>query len=340
MSPDDARRSGRPRPAPADRTRSRGKDERRRTDRRRVPPALKIGVSVEPADVAARARQFRVLEADAGLEQLTDRIVGPWVDRTPEGFVVDVRVHRLLTHHPVPMDTIGAEVRDLLPPTVRARRQVYADDLPARALELALDRMLGSVQPLQEFGKLGALVFPFPSYVVPGPKADDYLAWLRERAGDLPIAVELRNRTWVDSAHRDATMAFLSEHRLGYVCVDVPPGFPTSLSPLAVATTDTAYVRFHGRNADAWERGADVGDDCFRYDYRRGDLEPWVARLGKLAATARAVHVVFTTGRGEPAARDARLLVKVLTEEPRPEPPAPPRPNARGRGRGYPPRRG
>src|SRR5262245_43411076 len=148
-----------------------------------MPRALQIGVSVEPADVAARARAFRVLEADAGLEVLTDRVVAPWVDRTPEGFTVDVRVHRLLTHHPVPIESVSAEVRDLLPPAVRTRRQLYADDLPDRALELALDRMLASVRPVHEFGKLGALVFPFPSYVVPGAKAHDYLAWVRERAG-------------------------------------------------------------------------------------------------------------------------------------------------------------
>jgi uncharacterized protein YecE (DUF72 family) len=307
-----------------------------------VPPALRIGVSVEPGDVAETSRRFRVVEVDAGLEPLTDRVVGPWVDRTPEECVVDVRVHRLLTHHPAPMESVAAEVRDLLPASLRSRRQLYADDLPARALELALDRMLASVRPVHEFGKLGALVFPFPSYVVPGPRAHDYLAWLRERAGDLPIAVELRNRTWVDSAHREATMSFLGEHRLGYVCVDVPSGFPTSLPPLAVATTDTAYVRFHGRNADAWERGADTGDDRMRYDYRGGDLEPWVSRLTKLAAAVPSVHVVFTTGRGEQAARDARLLVKVLTEEPRPEPAATPRgsPKRRGPGpRNPPPRR-
>jgi uncharacterized protein YecE (DUF72 family) len=231
-------------------------------------------------------------------------------------------------------------VRDLLPPSLRSRRQVYADDLPARALELALDRVLASVRPVHEFGKLGALVFPFPSYVVPGAKANDYLAWLRERAGDLPIAVELRHRTWVDSKHRDDTMAFLAEHRLGYVCVDVPPGLPTSLPPLAVATTDTAYVRFHGRATDAWERAADTGEDRLRYDYRRSDLDAWVPRLTKLADAARSVHVVFTTGRGEQAARDARLLVKALTEEPRPEPPSSPTPGGRGRGRRNPPRRG
>jgi hypothetical protein len=49
------------------------------------------------------------------------------------------------------------------------------------------------------------------------------------------------------------------------------------------------------------------------------------------------VHVVFTTGTAEGAARDARLLVRVLTEEPEPERPAPP--PGRGRGRRPPPRR-
>ncbi|HEX5586576.1 MAG TPA: DUF72 domain-containing protein [Acidimicrobiia bacterium] len=346
MSPDDApnqpARDGERRRAPSKGSKTgggakgargrRGGGRDDRTKRKRVAPQLRIGIAVEPAEVGDRSSQFRVLEADAGLEVLTDRMVAPWVDRTPDGFSLDVRAHRLLTHHPAPMESIPPDVRDLLPPSVRSGRQVYADDLPAAALELALDRVLASVRPLHEFGKLGALLFAFPSYVVPGSKAFDYFAWLRERAGDLPLAVELRHRTWVDSKHRDETMAFLTEQRLAYVCVDVPSGFPSSLPPLAVATTDTAFVHFHGRNADEWERGADTGDDRFRSDYRRSDLEPWRPRLEKLAAAARAVHVVFTTGRGEAAARDARLLVKTLTEEPEPERPPPPRKNTRGRG--------
>lgn len=310
-----------------------GRASEQRGKRRRVPPAIRIGVDVGPDDVVARSAQFRVVEVDAGLEILTERVVGPWVDRTPEGFVIDVRAHRLFTQHPVPVETLWPEVRDALAPSVRSRRQVYADDLSARALDLALDRFFASVQPVVEFGKLGAVVFPFPSYFQPSTRAHDYLAWLRERAGDTPLAIEVRSREWVDSKHREATMSFFADHRLAYVSVDVPPGFPNSLPPLTVATTDLAVVRFHGRNGDAWERGADTGDDRMAYTYRPGDLEPWVPRLTKLASAARSVHVLFTTGSAESAGRDARLLVRVLTEEPKPEAPPPPRPPQKRRRR-------
>ena len=70
-------------------------------------------------------------------------------------------------------------------------------------------------------------MFPFPSYFVPV----DALARLprvdpRAQPATCPLAVELRNRDWLDTEQRDATMEFFEEHRLSYVCVDVPPGFP------------------------------------------------------------------------------------------------------------------
>jgi uncharacterized protein YecE (DUF72 family) len=221
----------------------------------------------------------------------------------------------LLTHHAALVESIPPEVRDTLTPALRERRQLYADDLPGRSLDTALDRFLASIAPVREHGKLGAVVFPFPSYFTPGTRALDYLEWLRGRSGDLPIAVELRHRDWVAGKQRDATMAFLAEHQLGYVCVDVPSGFDSSQPPLSVATTTTGFVHFHGRNADAWERDADSGDDRFAYDYKDADLEPWKARLEKLAGATKSVHVTFSGRTPEGAARNARLLVRVLSGE-------------------------
>ena len=91
------------------------------------------------------------------------------------------------------------------------------------------------------------------------------------------------------------------------MCVDVPSGFDSSQPPLSVATTDTAFVRFHGRNTGAWERGVDTGDDRFAYDYKDVDLEPWKARLEKLAGAAKSVHVTFS-GRTPDAASPQRAV--------------------------------
>src|SRR5262249_40684907 len=108
------------------------------------------------------------------------------------------------------------------------------------------------------------------------------------------------------------------EHQLAYVCVDVPSGFDSSLPPLTVATADTAYVRFHGRNTGAWERGADTGDDRFAYDYKDADLAPWVPRLEKLPTSAGSVPVTSSGRNTDAAVRNARLLVRVLSGEPAP----------------------
>ncbi len=295
-------------------------------------PKIQIGTVVTPAEVVDRAQHSRVMEIDASAEPLTERLVGPWVDRTPENAILDIRAHRLLTHHPAPSESLWPEVRDTLTPALRDRRQLYAEDLPARSLDAALDRFLASIASVREFGKLGSVVFPFPSYFTPGARALDYLEWLRGRSGDLPIAIEFRHRDWVAGKQRDATLEFLREHQLSYVCVDEPSGFDSSLPPLSAVTTDTAYVRFHGRNAGAWERGADTGDDRFAYDYKDADLEPWVPRLEKLAAAARSVHVTFSGRTTDAAVRNARLLVRVLSGEPAPaRPPSPSGGNARRR---------
>ena len=282
-------------------------------------PKIQVGTIVAPADVVERTQHSRVVEADASVIPLTERVVGPWVDRTPEQAVIDVRAHRLLTHHAAPIESIWPEVRDTLAPALRERRQIYAEDLSGRSLDAALDRFLASIASLREFSKLGSVIFPFPSYFTPGPRALDYLEWLRGRSGDIPIAVEFRHRDWIAGKQRDATMQFLGDHQLSFVCVDAPSGFDSSLPPLTVATTETAFVRFHGRNADAWERGADSGDDRFPYDYRDADLEPWVPRLERLAGTARAVHAMFSGRNAEAAVRNARLLVRVLRGESSPE---------------------
>ena len=308
---------------------SRGRGEHGGEKRRRFP-SIQITVACDDRDLERLITRYRVLElTTSAAGPLTERTLGLLVDRTPDGFRVDVRAHRLLTQQPAPMEALWADVRDKLPPALRAKPQVFPDELSPTVLDATLDRFVAQIKPLYEFDKLGTVIFQFPSYFTPSSRSLDYLVWLREKCGDLPLAIELRRREWVDTKHREETLAFLEEHRLTYVCVDAPQGTDTSVPPVAAATTDLAVVRFHGRDLAAWERGVDDPIARFKYEYRRADLEPWVPRLEKLAdGGKRTVHAIVTTAPSDAAGRNASLLAKVLTEPPGSKPPPEPPPRS------------
>jgi len=293
-------------------------------------------VSCDEGDLERETERRRVVElAASAAGPLSERTLRHLVERTPEGFVVDVRAHRILTQHPTPMESLWPEVRDKLSPTARTKPVLFPDEVTPIVLDAAFDRFLQQVAPLVEYTRLGAITFQFPSYFTPGSRANDYLEWLRLRCGDLPVAVEFRRREWLDTKHREETLAFLEAHRLTYVCVDAPQGTDTSVPPVAAVTTPgLAVVRFHGRDLAAWERTVDDPVARNRSEYRRNDLEAWVPRIEKLSGGGRKVHVVMATGPTDAAGRNAALCMKVCTEDPDARPPEPPpRPDPRRRRR-------
>ncbi len=139
------------------------------------------------------------------------------LEQAPQSLVFTVKAHRHLTHQR------GAELDS------------------ARHFRRAL-------APLHETGRLGAVIAQFPFSFVHNPHNRAYVYRLKA-ALELPLVVEFRNESWMSSHALD----FLRGWGVGIVCVDAPPvgGLP---SPMAVATSDVAYVRFHGRNAEAWWR--------------------------------------------------------------------------------------
>src|SRR4029079_13530533 len=101
----------------------------------------------------------------------------------------------------------------------------------------------------------GAVMLPAPDRVVIAHQNKDELLHARDRLPDDRLAVEFRNETWMSERNRAETLKFLAEHDLTYVSVDEPQGFPSSVPPVAAATSPRlAIVRFHGRNAENWKK--------------------------------------------------------------------------------------
>ena len=120
------------------------------------------------------AEHFDTVEVDSTFYRLpSESMVQGWADRTPDGFVMHVKVFGLMTRHPVKLDQVPPDLREGLPVDQRGRV-----DRPSReARSLVFREFLDALAPLRESGKLGGLLFQMPPYVVWKPSSLDYLEW-------------------------------------------------------------------------------------------------------------------------------------------------------------------
>jgi uncharacterized protein YecE (DUF72 family) len=236
-----------------------------------------------------------------------------WAERTPAGFVFDVRMHGLITHHPTPLRSLPEELVAELPEDVRSADRIHFNQVPRHIAEEVMARFVAALKPLHEVGKLGAVLLQFPRWFEPCKSCLAHIAWCEERLGQYLHAVEFRNALWLDDRRRETTFSFLREYGLAYVCVDEPPGHPWSVPPVVEVThPGLAYVRFHGRRHDTWEKPGVTPHERTRYLYSEDELREWVPRLRRLADEANEVHVLVNTNYEDYAVRNARQLRMML----------------------------
>jgi len=253
------------------------------------------------------AEQFPLVEVDSTYyTPPNERNSELWAQRTPEGFVFNVKAFSLLTQHPT---KVSALYKDLRPDT--EKRNVYAKDLEPTVVDEVWERFLSALEPLHAVGKLGALLFQFPQWFPIGSRNRHYLLECKERAAPYRLCVEFRNRTWMSEENRDETLDFLRSYGVPYVVVDMPQGYPSSVPPVVAATADLAVVRFHG-HSDKWESKNIY--DRFGYLYSEAELREWAPRVKALATDAREVHVLLNNCYRNYAQVNARQLADLLDD--------------------------
>ena len=246
------------------------------------------------------AERFDTVEVDSTFYRLpSPEMVAGWADRTPDGFRMHVKAFALMTRHPVKLEQ--------LPPDLRGEAGV--DDKgrverPSRELRgEVFDRFRAALEPLREAGKLGGILFQWPPYVVRKPLSLDYLAWARERLGGDDMLVEFRHVSWLEEEARAATLAFLEELRATHVIVDAPriEGAKNLVPTVVALTSPTAYVRFHGRNAETWNRRGGSAAERFDYLYPPDELREWVEPLRELSNEAEQAFAFFNNNASSPS---------------------------------------
>ncbi|GAA0952394.1 DUF72 domain-containing protein [Actinocorallia libanotica] len=252
------------------------------------------------------ASRFPLVEVDATYyAPPSEQTACQWRDRTPDGFVFNVKAFSLLTGHPTRVDRLYKDLRERVP----ARDKVYLQDVTDDVAEEVWQRFLGALHPLHEAGKLGALLFQFPPWFTAGKRSREYILQVKERCAPARICVEFRHDTWLSPRNRAATLEFLRDNDLAYVAVDMPQGHRSSVPPVLETTSDLAVVRLHG-HSDKWNSPSVY--EKFAYLYDEEELAAWAERIQRLAEHTKTTHVVFNNCCGDHSQRNAARLADLL----------------------------
>jgi uncharacterized protein YecE (DUF72 family) len=258
------------------------------------------------------ARQFGLVEVDATYYALpAEQTAAAWAARTPAGFTFNVKAFSLFTQHPTRVAALPKDLRPAAEKTGKDR--VYLKDMDPAVVDEAWQRFLSALEPLHQAGKLGAILLQFPPWFPISRARKEYILACAQRAAPRRVCVEFRNHTWMTPDNQRETLDFLAEHRLPYVCVDMPQGYRDSIPPVLAATSDLAVVRLHG-HSEKWE-SKDI-HERFGYRYTDGELNQWAPRIAALARDAEDTHVLFNNCYRDYAQANARQLADLLKATP------------------------
>jgi len=254
------------------------------------------------------------VENDASYYALPDqKQAARWAERTPDGFTMSFKAFAPMTTHPTDPKRLPKDLREALSKEALQKKRLYPKDLPKDARDEIFARFWVALEPLRTKGKLGAVLLQYPDWFVISRANKEEILRARELLPDDRLAVEFRNATWMSDRDREETLRFLAECGLAYVSVDEPQGFPSSIPPVAAATSeDLAVVRFHGRNAENWKKPGLTAAERFDYRYSTEELAEWVPKIRELARTSREVHVLMNNCYGDKAVSNAQELSDML----------------------------
>ena len=205
--------------------------------------------------------------------------------------------------NPAALESMAMKTGDDFLFIVKANRQMTHERDDNEAVFEVFREML---RPLIDGGKLGCVLAQFPYSFRFSDQNRDYVEAFRKRLGDLPVVVEFRNARWL----REDVFGWLRSHGLGFCCVDEPP-LPNLLPPIAEATGNIAYVRFHGRNKEKWWQH-EHAYERYDYSYSPEELEEWLPKIRYLDNMAERTFVFANNhwqGQAVSTIRQLRMML-------------------------------
>lgn len=267
---------------------------------RRRQPTLFDDAPHGPSTQAARAARYAedplaflagyvdMIEINSSFYRVPNpSVAASWADRVANrpGFFFTAKLHRDFTHE--------------------GRR----DDAELR-------RFLESLAPLTDAGRLQTILAQFRYDFDDQPSNRDRLRWIRRGIGSFcPVVAEVRHRSW----QRAEALDFLRGEGLAVAILDYPAA-ADSFDLRTAAGGETAYLRLHGRNRQAWFSKEAGRDETYNYDYADEEIDDIAARCRE--QVVKHLTVVANNHYAGKAVSAAVRLKSALEKRAVPVPPA------------------
>jgi len=208
-----------------------------------------------------------------------------WVRRVPRDFLFTVKLWQKFTHPKMYKEATGEEA------------VISLQDV---------DIFKRSIEPLLKSDKLGALLAQFPPSFRNDSFGQQVINAVSRLFGPYRLAVELRHRSWSDDPN---TAKLLKEHNVAWVQIDEPK-FKSSIAQELPLTSDMAYFRFHGRNAETWWTGD--SETRYKYLYSAEEIEELADRVKTTAGRTKLLFALFNNHWRGYSPRNAVDMIRSL----------------------------
>lgn len=183
-----------------------------------------------------------------------------------------------------------------------------------------IDEAKAGFAPLQEAGRLGAVILQFPisfkfreARKKGAPEALygnwDHVLDVLNLFREYPLAVEFRDASWND----EWVIKELAARQVAFCNID-QPRLGNSLDGTQYVTAPFAYIRLHGRNYDKWFNARNR-DERYDFLYNGERLERVRKRVSEMSEKAEKTFVIANNHPRGQAAVNALQLKSMLTGE-------------------------
>lgn len=251
------------------------------------------------------ADNFATVEVDSSYYAIPNiRTVWLWAERTPENFIFHIKSYGALTGHGIDPRALPKDIFSLLSHEEREERYIYIKE--PELFKTIAERFIDSLTPLKESGKLGIIVFQYPPWFHYKTSGLDFILKCKEAMKGMAIAVEFRHGSWLRPKNAPSVFDFLRKNRITYITADEPQYDSLATIPfLPEVTTETAYVRLHGRNKENWLKKGIETSLRYNYLYSDEELRRFTPAIKELDKRAEKTYVMFNNCHGSSAIRNA-----------------------------------